>query len=85
MGILKNYSKGAQVIVIGHNMRQTIVWLLVIAGSLLTHWLFYDLLLDWISIIQCSNTLSVEPLGWPTVTIFIWVLAAIAFIRDKIK
>lgn len=67
-------------------MRQRVVWFLVIVGILFTHWIFYDLLMGWFFSIKSfySRVTDLQQIGWHTVTLLIWVLAAVTFMRGRI-
>lgn len=87
MDMLKNHSKGVSPIGRGHSVRQQVIWLTLLVSSLIIHWLFYNFLSGWVSVLQCANSraIDLQQFCWHTLALLAWVWAAVLFIRGKLN
>ncbi|MGF7216319.1 hypothetical protein GGR92_002484 [Spirosoma lacussanchae] len=69
-----------------HNLRTSIyTWLLLMAGSLLSHWLYYDLISNWFQTLGRLYTQSADGLrlSWLSIGLALWLWGGLSFCRTK--
>ena len=61
------------------------MWSLLIGGGLLNHWLFYELLSEWLDGLQTivRQSPDMAQIIWPSAVLGIWLYGAVRFLWPK--
>ncbi|MBC3785024.1 hypothetical protein [Spirosoma utsteinense] len=67
--------------------KRTRMWSLLIGGGLLSHWLFYELLREWLNGLQTITGQSTDmaQIGWSSAVLGIWLYGAVRFLQTRCR